>query len=218
MDLRPGPRRLSARSLCSRRAHWSPSRYFYEIRRHYNSKSIWSRVFNRLEKELASRWDFFLLGSRKSRNPGHRNLKPSKNPECKMPKSWESGFWIEKSEKILHSDHRDFLKIPGIRVFFGSRDFNPWDSGFFRCPGILFSGFSQTHRDLCKLPGIRDCLWDILGIFIEIFFWWDGIYRISYTVYHIPTKSQLWIELKKFSLNPLVFYRYFETTESFFRY
>ena len=213
MDLRPGPRRLSARSLCSRRAHWSPSRYFYEIRRHYNSKSIWSRVFNRLEKELASRWDFFLLGSRKSRNPGHRNLKPSKKSRAQNAKILGIGIlnWeIRENPPFWPSG---FSENPRHSGFFGSRDFNPWDSGFFRCPGILFPGFSQTHRDLCKLPGIWDCLWDILGIFIEIFFGGTG-----YTVYHIPTKSQLWIELKKFSLNPLVFYRYFETTESFFRY
>ena len=70
--------------------------------------------------------------------------------------------------------------IPGIGDFSKSGDFDPGDWGFFK-----IWGFSS--------PGIGD----FFGIFHPRDFWgsgffgdgdffsWDGIYRISYTVYHI---------------------------------
>ena len=50
-----------------------------------------------------------------------------------------------------------------------SRDFNPWDSGFFNF-GIFILGSNAKSPGQCKIPGNRDFsvifyLRDILGIF-----------------------------------------------------
>ena len=77
--------------------------------------------------------------------------------------------------------------------FFDALDFNPQDSG--KITGIYVNS-----------PGS--------GIFLSL----DFLSRFFLVGRDIPTKCQLWIELKKLFLNPLVFCRYFETTESVFRY